>query len=206
MPEQASSSGSRESDPISISSESQAFERGIELAVPIAGQMVADYAFEVDERGQFPMGGKQWRLKENAPLTAQHAGSFLASLGLYVERSDQGDVSGALSAMYAVGWFSHEIISASSTRKPSYEALEAYSNLQAGGRNGSHIVNADHVELHAEYQAAIDSLMEHGESSGLSYGKAILEAAKKFGVSKSTVENHTTNKWPRRGGRPRKPT
>ena len=71
-------------------------------------------------------------------------------------------------------------------------------------RNGAAIVNADHVELHPKYQVEIDKLMQNGDPAGLRYEVACREVALSMGVGATTVRNHTTNKWPRKGGRPKK--
>lgn len=58
-------------------------------------------------------------------------------------------------------------------------------------------VNQDHLELHSEYQPAVDRLM--GE--GLSYTAACEKVASSKGVSSRTVRDHTRNHAPRNRGR-----
>ena len=71
-------------------------------------------------------------------------------------------------------------------------------------RNGAAVVNADHVELHSQYQAEVDKLMQFGDPAGMKYLDACSAVALSLGVGATTVRNHTENKWPRKGGRPKK--
>lgn len=74
-----------------------------------------------------------------------------------------------------------------------------------GAQNGASATNADHVELQEQYQTDIDRLMKYGALDGLSYNQAIAEVGRLTGASRATIARHTTNNWPRKGGRPRKP-
>lgn len=65
---------------------------------------------------------------------------------------------------------------------------------RARRRKGAETVNADHLELHAQYQPKVDELM----AAGVSYTAASEEVARFFGLkSGRTVRNHTKNLNPR---------
>lgn len=83
-----------------------------------------------------------------------------------------------------------------------HRAIEAAHSERS--RNGAAVVNADHVELHPQYQVEVDKLMQYGDSAGMRYEVAYRAVADRLGVGATTVRNHTTNKWPRKGGRPKK--
>jgi hypothetical protein len=126
----------------------------------------------------------------------------------------------ALAALYEVN--NIEIIQAQSDRVPfvatlmlgrmlerisvrHFEPLAATGEkVRRGGAKGAISTNADHKELHNDYQLQIDRLMKNGDPSGLSYSEALNKVAQTSGVSESTVKGHTRNRWPRKGGRPKK--
>ena len=69
-----------------------------------------------------------------------------------------------------------------------------------GGKKGSATTNADHKELHSQYQGRIDELV----APEVSYEAASKIVAAEFGVSPGTVKRHTKNPAPRNSSRRRR--
>jgi len=154
---------------------------------------------------RFPMCGTIHRLSDDAPDSVRQAAAFLAAAYELTKAGSHGDADAQARHAYLAGMLTPAVWLAADKGKSYGEILERYEVRARAEKRASDITNADHCELHSEYQHEVDKLMMGGDHKGLSYSKALGVVAKKFVVDPSTVKRHTKNKWPRKGGRhPRK--
>lgn len=166
-----------------------------------ARQAVGPHLSTDDTGLPFPYGPDDVRrLKPDAPQRAMDAAALLVALHDFYAAAHIGDVEAERIALFGMGWFGHEVLSAADFKTTTAEALLNFAKEEKRRRKLSDAAkrqNEDFAEDYQAYQQRVDALV----SDGFSYTKATEEVAAEYKVSAKTVQRHTENKNPRHGSR-----
>ena len=147
----------------------------------------------VVDDGAYPIirfRGDKRNIKPGCHVTIVFA---LQSLYRLLDAIEAGDIPTIVNAAIAFGQFKSELDEKEIFGVDRLKALSRAASARERGKETIQVINADHVELHDQYQPELDRLMQYGDPGGLSYRKAVAELQRLFGVSARTIEQHTTN-------------